>query len=1174
MMTDEVAYVLAGFGEKLAALRGKRIVLHGTREYAEAIIREYDAAFHFVAVSSMEQDDGFFCGKEVWAEERLLSEKPDAIILTERVRHAEEVYKAIGDSCRERGIALFDMYGLDWLAVRNEIDAQHARSVSEWLSIAAPFDVVVFELPNTVLHRNAPDGEGLLAPNRRIGRVVEKLFRQGKTVLFIGHGPYDEQVQVESLVASGLVPEGVDVRDVFVMRSGEDGSWRSICERYPQARILNIGHGIPKECILPRYYGVSTYRTACLGALGYAADDSRNRARAYASLDPLLLRRTLDDAIESCEVISFDVFDTLIQRETLVPEDVFARVEVEARDRGLPVQGFGDVRVKSFASDIYGIYRIVQEHYGLTDEQRDALMELELKVEREAIIPRIPVRDVFQSALDTGKRVFLVSDMYLPKEILSGILEDNGITGYERLLVSCDCGCSKQDGLFDTLLAAVDGARGVAHIGDSIPYDIEPAEELGIKAVLIPSARDIACAYGLGQAIEAAKTIDERGKLGRFVAETFGDPFEPRGLKIAGQDSPKTGSLFAEKGMIHVASHRDEIPVELRQALLAWYPFKEGASALFLGTDCEAFGPILAKRFETVDYQLVPGKIYDCIVVLDIQECEEGLRSISPKLARGLSDAGVLLVGFRNRFGIKYLCGGIDAAVHEPFETLTFDGASLHGPATMRTLFEGAGLTCVRTYGALPDASFTQAIYTDGLIPGSGIKDRVVPLSDPYSPLIAWEHDLYGAIVHEGMLMSVANYFLQAYCKEAAPLEPYACHVALSLDRGVEHSFITILFSDGTASKRAAYPEGTASLKAVFERGEELRTRGLLVIEQELRGEELRMPLVTEQSLMEHLERLLPGNPEEFLAVFDKLYRDILQSSDKTDVDDGFALNRWGARADELGPILRHGFIDMVPYNAFWIDGRILFFDQEFMIEDCPALYILFRAIHYTWIHLPQAERSIPLDMMKTRFGLGRIWDAFAEVEDRFVNENRNFERYGKLLGWESFDARKATRRRQMLLESADASSLEGGREKPYDVGLLMGVFDLFHVGHLRLIRRAKQRCRFLRVGVMSDDLVLKFKSIIPTIPQEQRMEIVGAIAEVDEVVLIDDDPSRIREWKRRPFDCFFSGDDYAGNEAWAWEKSELEKLGATIEFFPYTKEQSSSSIRKGLAVHVDVEAR
>jgi len=139
--------------------------------------------------------------------------------------------------------------------------------------------------------------------------------------------------------------------------------------------------------------------------------------------------------------------------------------------------------------------------------------------------------------------------------------------------------------------------------------------------------------------------------------------------------------------------------------------------------------------------------------------------------------------------------------------------------------------------------------------------------------------------------------------------------------------------------------------------------------------------------------------------------------------------------------------------------------------------------------------------------------------------------------------------------------------EKDYNVGLLMGVFDLFHIGHLNLIRRARARCRYLRVGVLSDELVYEFKHIRPTIPQEERMEILGALRDVDEVVLIENrnDVSRISEWKKRPFDCFFSGDDYAGNAYWEWEKQELKKLGADMVFFPYTKERSSTMIRSAL---------
>ncbi|MBR1455936.1 MAG: adenylyltransferase/cytidyltransferase family protein [Oscillospiraceae bacterium] len=139
--------------------------------------------------------------------------------------------------------------------------------------------------------------------------------------------------------------------------------------------------------------------------------------------------------------------------------------------------------------------------------------------------------------------------------------------------------------------------------------------------------------------------------------------------------------------------------------------------------------------------------------------------------------------------------------------------------------------------------------------------------------------------------------------------------------------------------------------------------------------------------------------------------------------------------------------------------------------------------------------------------------------------------------------------------------------EQIYGVGLLMGVFDLFHIGHLNLIRRAKARCRYLRIGVLSDALVFEFKQIFPTIPQEERMEILRALRDVDEVVLLEkrEDVSRLNEWKKRPFDCFFSGDDYEDDPYWKWERGELRKLGVELVFFPYTRSRSSSGIRAAL---------
>lgn len=135
-----------------------------------------------------------------------------------------------------------------------------------------------------------------------------------------------------------------------------------------------------------------------------------------------------------------------------------------------------------------------------------------------------------------------------------------------------------------------------------------------------------------------------------------------------------------------------------------------------------------------------------------------------------------------------------------------------------------------------------------------------------------------------------------------------------------------------------------------------------------------------------------------------------------------------------------------------------------------------------------------------------------------------------------------------------------------YKVGYLAGVFDLFHVGHLNLIRRAKERCEYLIVGALSDELVVKFKSNLPYISFEERKQILEAIRYVDEVIKItEDNHEKMKAWNMYHFDCLFSGDDYSGNPYWIEDQKALQKVGSDIEYFPYTQTTSSTMIKAAI---------
>lgn len=135
---------------------------------------------------------------------------------------------------------------------------------------------------------------------------------------------------------------------------------------------------------------------------------------------------------------------------------------------------------------------------------------------------------------------------------------------------------------------------------------------------------------------------------------------------------------------------------------------------------------------------------------------------------------------------------------------------------------------------------------------------------------------------------------------------------------------------------------------------------------------------------------------------------------------------------------------------------------------------------------------------------------------------------------------------------------------KPYGIGYVPGVFDLFHVGHLNLLRRSRARCEYLIAGVLTDELVEYFKKKRPVVPYAQRAAVVGAISYVDRVVPVDfTNTYKIDAWKKYHYDCHFSGNDHGAD--WNEDLRQLREVGSNMEFFEYTRATSSTQIKKML---------
>lgn len=132
--------------------------------------------------------------------------------------------------------------------------------------------------------------------------------------------------------------------------------------------------------------------------------------------------------------------------------------------------------------------------------------------------------------------------------------------------------------------------------------------------------------------------------------------------------------------------------------------------------------------------------------------------------------------------------------------------------------------------------------------------------------------------------------------------------------------------------------------------------------------------------------------------------------------------------------------------------------------------------------------------------------------------------------------------------------------KKKIIIGYTTGVFDLFHVGHVRILKKSKSLCDKLIVGVSTDNLVKKYKNKYPVISQKERMEVVKSNKYVNYVVS-QNTLDKFISWKKLKYDIMFVGDDWYDTKKWQELDKKFKKVGVRIVYLPYTKGTSSTKI-------------
>lgn len=261
---------------------------------------------------------------------------------------------------------------------------------------------------------------------------------------------------------------------------------------------------------------------------------------------------TYDDLlsrINQYDVVSFDLFDTLIMRTVASVTDVYELVNSALTEKGVCIDNFVDKRIAAekklarvCAPTLCQIYREVLN--GSDVISAEEISDIEYGIDTQLIVPRYDMLGIISKINNDNKKVYITSDTYYSREQLQNTLSIVGVTGYEYILASCEYGTGKTQDLFEELKRVV-GTNSILHVGDDVLADISSAKKHGIDAFHVYSGADLLDMTGGFGLYKFQKNLADRIKIGMFVSSLFNSPFQfETDKKIKVSDAKNIGNLF------------------------------------------------------------------------------------------------------------------------------------------------------------------------------------------------------------------------------------------------------------------------------------------------------------------------------------------------------------------------------------------------------------------------------------------------------------------------------------------------------------------------------------------------------------------------------------------------------------------------------------------------------
>lgn len=487
----------------------------------------------------------------------------------------------------------------------------------------------------------------------------------------------------------------------------------------------------------------------------------------------------------------------------------------------------------------------------------------------------------------------------------------------------------------------------------------------------------------------------------------------------------------------------------VRKNLLNWYPFRKESSVLEIGSGCGAITGLLCDRCRKVtavelskrratatqlrcrekdNLEIIVGNLNDIefhekfdyitlIGVLEYQgtytDSDSPYRDFLVKIKSLLKDDGKLLIAIENKYGAKYWCGAEEDHTGIPFDGINnykFSGQKVRtfARAELKKLLEESGYPYSFYYYPMADYKLPTVIYSDRYLPQSGAMEGVRPYYIPSDhTLLIEEKGLYKDIIKNNAFPFFANSFL-VECS-GSPMEregeERVIFASLNSTRQKEYRVGTVIKDSGKVIK-FALDNGTDidfMFSQILNNAENIKGRGLKTLpykineKNELEMDFVKLPLY-EESFRDEVSR---GNAEALWKLWDRLLAEIEASSECVEQQECLV---YELQMDEYregrdyGKILREGYVDMIPRNCFVKGKELLWFDQEWVLENIPSKFILYRGMVEMYKVIPEFEDVIPMMEFVKYYKMEECLEAFMALNELFLQMVANPYYVGVLL--------------------------------------------------------------------------------------------------------------------------------------------------------------------------------